>query len=339
MKEKLDKTNQTKGTIFIVSTPIGNRKDITIRATEVLQNCDLVVGEEMKEASRVLMYLNLSKPIELLNEHNEKEKVQQLVELVLSGKSIALISDCGTPVFADPGIELIRAALANGINITVVPGASSLMTAVVRSGFDLKRFFYAGFLNRNSSDRIKEIQDLSNFPYTFIVMDTPYRLKVLLQDFAQVMPQRRAYIGMNLTMPSETHHYGTIAELYEKFKSVRIRNEYVIVIEGFALGKLSSVQDSTLVEDKKYQKKEIEKNEIIRSKSKGNFQKHKKLRKKDKESNFDDFKKDVSKYGRKNGGNGTDFRIPSKNKKYKENSFESKKQSAKKPKLNKKMKK
>lgn len=247
----MKKTNQIDGTLYIVSTSIGNKKDITIRATEVLQNCDIIVGEEMKEASRVLMHLNLSKPIELLNEHNEKEKVGELIELLQSGKSIALISDCGTPIFADPGIELLRKSIEKQVNISVVPGASSIMTAIVRSGFDLKRFFYAGFLNRNSKERVKEIQDLSSFPYTLVVMDTPYRLKVLLEDFAEVMPNRRAYIGMNLTLQSETHHYGTFAELFEKFKGTRTRNEYVIVIEGFALGNISSVQSTFETEQPK----------------------------------------------------------------------------------------
>ncbi len=246
----MKKTNQISGTLYIVSTSIGNKKDITIRATEVLQNCDIIVGEEMKEASRVLMHLNLSKPIELLNEHNEKEKVGELIELLKNGKSIALISDCGTPIFADPGIELLRTALSKEIEISVIPGASSIMTAMVRSGFDLKRFFYAGFLHRNSKERIKEITDLSSFPYTIIVMDTPYRLKVLLEDFAEVMPQRKAYIGMNLTMQSETHHYGTFAELYEKFKSTRTRNEYVLIIEGNLIGNISSVRDTFEIDNK-----------------------------------------------------------------------------------------
>lgn len=246
----MKKTNQTKGTLYIVSTSIGNKKDITIRATEVLQNCDIIVGEEMKEVSRVLMHLNLSKPIQLLNEHNEKEKVGELIDLIDSGKSVALISDCGTPIFADPGIELLRAALTKEIEITVIPGTSSIMTAMVRSGFDLKRFFYAGFLHRNSKERIKEIQDLSNFPYTIIVMDTPYRLKVLLEDFAKVMPSRKAYIGMNLTMQSETHHYGTFSELYKKFQSTRTRSEYVLVIEGNLVGNISAVQDTFEIDNK-----------------------------------------------------------------------------------------
>lgn len=331
----MEKTNQTKGTIFIVSTPIGNKKDITIRATEVLQNCDIVVGEEMKEASRVLINLNLNKPIELLNEHNEKEKVQQLIDIVLLGKSIALISDCGTPVFADPGIELIRAALANNITITVVPGASSIMAAIVRSGFDLKRFLYAGFLSRNTQDRLKEIQDLSNFPYTFVVMDTPYRLKVLLQDFAQVMPQRRAYIGMNLTMPSETHHYGTISELYEKFKSIRIRNEYVIVIEGYALGKLFAVQDSTNIETDKSYKNDGINPKIIKRKKKIEIR----LTKGKKSSNYIDDKKNDKELAQKNKNSDFNFRISPNNKHRKTNRLNLKKRSSKSTNPNKKGKK
>lgn len=277
----MDQKTQNKGTLYIVSTPIGNRKDITLRASEVLQNCDLVVGEEMKEATRVLRYLNLSKNIDLLNEHNEKEKIFELIELLNKGKTIALISDCGTPIFADPGIDLLRAALSNQINVVVVPGASSIMTAIVRSGFDLNRFLYVGFLDRDSEKRKKEIKNLENFPYTFIIMDTPYRLKVLLEDLKEVLPYRRAYIGMNLTMPSETHHYGTFTELFEKFKSIKIKQEYVIVVEGNKL--VEKIANETFLPTKltKQNKKDRPQGFNKQKKSKPSFNKQKTSRTKE----------------------------------------------------------
>lgn len=230
--EKNNNEPKSKGTLFIVSTPIGNKKDITYRAAEVLQNVDIVVGEEIKETSRLLMNLTLSKPIELLNEHNEIDKVPELMNLLMQGKTLALVSDCGTPVFADPGYHLVRACLEKKINISVIPGVTSIMTALVRSGFSLKQFLFAGFLNRTSEEREDEILQLSKVRKTVVLMDTPYRLKVILEAFAKIIPDRKAYIGMNLTMPSETHHYGTFQELYMKLKGEKFKAEYVIVFEG-----------------------------------------------------------------------------------------------------------
>ena len=148
-------TNETPkhGTLYVVSTPIGNKKDITYRAAEILQNADIVVGEEIKEASRVLMHLSLTKEIELLNEHNESEKTAELYEYLVAGKTLALISDCGTPIFADPGLNLVKMCIQNKIEVVAVPGASSIMTALVTSGFTLKQFLYAGFLKRNRQNR------------------------------------------------------------------------------------------------------------------------------------------------------------------------------------------
>jgi 16S rRNA (cytidine1402-2'-O)-methyltransferase len=229
-REKQEQTK--KGTLFVVSTPIGNKKDITYRAAEVLQNADIVVGEEIKETARLLMNLSLTKPIELLNEHNENEKAIELVEFLKQGKTIALVSDCGTPVFADPGFQLVKLCLSEKLNVTVVPGVTSIMTALVRSGFTTKQFLYAGFLNRIGEDRTDEILQLAKVRKTVILMDTPYRLKILLEAFANIIPNREVYIGMNLTMPSETHHYGTFKELYEKFKSEKFKSEYVIVFSG-----------------------------------------------------------------------------------------------------------
>ncbi|OGU58761.1 MAG: hypothetical protein A2X64_00535 [Ignavibacteria bacterium GWF2_33_9] len=224
--------SQEFGTLYIVSTPIGNKKDITYRAAQILQNADIVVGEEFKETSKLLMNLSLTKDIELLNEHNEGEQTGVLLELLKSGKSLALVSDCGTPIFADPGLNITKLCISHGIEVHAIPGASSIMTALVTSGFTLKQFLYAGFLQRTGEERIDEILQLTKVRKTVVVMDTPYRLKVLLEAFASIIPHRPAYVGMNLTMGSETHHYGTFRELYNKFKSEKFKAEYVLVFQG-----------------------------------------------------------------------------------------------------------
>lgn len=240
-----EKTNPEikKGKLYLVSTPIGNFDDITLRAMKVLKSSDIVVCEEPKVGARILHKYNLKQKMELLNEQNEFEKTIELIKLLEAGYNLALISDCGTPVFADPGLMLVRSALARNIEIVVVPGATSIMTALVRSGFDLSQFLYAGFLSRDKQERILQLKRLKNEAKTVVIFETPYRLIPLLEAANLVMPSRKAYIGCNLTMPYETHHYGTFAELYGKMKKERFKGEFVVCFEGASLDEVVSQED------------------------------------------------------------------------------------------------
>jgi 16S rRNA (cytidine1402-2'-O)-methyltransferase len=220
------------GTLYLVSTPIGNKEDITLRALRVLKTCELVVCEEYKVGARFLHQYNLTKDIELLNEQNETEKSPELLEMLMDGKDLVLISDCGTPVIADPGGDLVRLAIKNNIEINVVPGVSSIMTAIVRCGFSLVQFIYGGFLSRDKDERFDQLRELSQERKTIVLLETPYRMNALLYAASVVMPDRRAYIGCNLTMPFETNHYGTFEELFKKFENVQLKAEFVIVFEG-----------------------------------------------------------------------------------------------------------
>lgn len=227
-----EKKEKKYGTLYIVSTPIGNDDDITIRALKVLKSVDIVVCEEPKVGARTLHKYNLSQKMELLNEQNELLKTPQLAELLEKGKNLALICDGGTPVFADPGLLLVQTCLKKNIPVKVIPGVSSLMTAIVRSGFPIDQFLFAGFLSRKKEERILQLRRLSNEKRTVVLLETPYRLVPLLEAAAQIMPDRRAYIGCNLTMPFETHHYGTFKELYNIFKNTKFKGEFVICFDG-----------------------------------------------------------------------------------------------------------
>jgi 16S rRNA (cytidine1402-2'-O)-methyltransferase len=221
-----------KGKLYIVSTPIGNKDDISLRAINTIKRCDLIVCEEMKMGALTLKNLNLAKELIPLNENNESEMTMEVLNLLKSGKHIALISDAGTPVFADPGLYLVKSCISNNIDIEVVPGASSIMTALVRSGFELYEFLYAGFLPRKNEDRDRKLQKIARERRTVIIFETPYRLTTLLAACAEIMPERKVYLAMNLTMPFETHHYGTFDELYKKFENSKLKSEFVIVMEG-----------------------------------------------------------------------------------------------------------
>jgi len=250
---------EKRGRLYIVSTHIGNIEDITIRAKEVLKLCDIVVCEELKVGAILLKNLQINKKILTLNEQNEEDKIFELIHLIKEeDKKLALISDCGTPVFADPGTQLIKSALLTDINIIVVPGVTSLMTALVRSGMPLDQFLYAGFLSRKQDERVEQLIALSKEPRTVAIYDTPYRLLPLLEDASKVMPNRNTYIGMNLTMPFETHHYGTFSELLKKFKNEKIKAEFVICFEGIERPELSiqftPKKDDIIKNNQKYNK-------------------------------------------------------------------------------------
>ena len=228
----LEKNSQIDGILYLVSTPIGNDDDITQRALKVLKNCDLVVCEEAKIGARILKRYNISKEIEILNEQNELEFTPNYLAKLKQGLKIALISDCGTPVFADPGIELVKVCINANIEVVVVPGVSSIMTALVRSGLPCDGFIYSGFLSRDGEKRFQQLKSLRDEAKTVVMLETPYRLMPVLEAAAKLMPARNAYIGCNLTMPFETHHYGTFQDLFEKFKNLKFKGEFVIVFAG-----------------------------------------------------------------------------------------------------------
>lgn len=221
------------GVLYLVATPIGNVDDITFRALEVLKKVDLVVYEERREGERLLRHFGIQKPVESLNEHNEAAASHNILLHLKAGKSIALVSDCGTPVFSDPGQILVRKAIDQGIRIMPIPGASSLMPALTVSGFSIDQFLFYGWLSPKKERRRAELKQLMQERRTIVLMDTPYRLVPLLRDLAETFANtRRICIAFNLTLPDEQMFYGHALELYRRFSSKEIKGEFVIVIEG-----------------------------------------------------------------------------------------------------------
>lgn len=221
------------GTLFLVATPIGNEDDITLRALEVLRTADLIVYEERRAGERFLRRHGIAGPTESLNEHNEKEAAAALVDRLAAGQSIALISDGGTPVFCDPGAQLVRAAAARGVRIVPVPGASSLLPALTVSGFPIDRFLFYGWLSPKRERRIAELRRLVREPHTIVLMETPYRMLALLRDLAETFgDSRRVCLTCNLTMPDEEIFRGTAAELHQRLGGGTTKGEFVVVIEG-----------------------------------------------------------------------------------------------------------
>ena len=221
------------GTLFLVATPIGNLNDMTFRALEVLRTADVIVCEERREGQRLLRHFSIEKPLETLNEHNEAAATHTILQILQSGKNLAVISDCGTPVFSDPGQMLVQRAVERNIRIVPVPGASSLMPALTVSGFPIDQFLYYGWLAPKKERRRAELRQLQQERRTIVLMETPYRLTVLLRDLADTFGEsRRCCLAFNLTMPDERVFRGTAAGLHRDLGKTEQKGEFVLVIEG-----------------------------------------------------------------------------------------------------------
>ncbi len=222
-----------KGTLHIVSTPIGNITDISARAIEAIRNCDILLCEEAKPARRLLSQLQIQKEFILLNEHTTKEATAEALELLDSGKSLSLISDDGTPLLADPGSQLVRGCIERDIKIIPIPGASSILAAIVASGFSLLSFTFVGFLPRDKAERKKYAAQYKTRKETHIFLEAPYRLNQLLQDLADGLgADKRAAICIDLTMPTERFERGTLGQLLKHFTDHPFKGEFVVVTEG-----------------------------------------------------------------------------------------------------------
>lgn len=217
------------GKLYIVATPIGNPRDITLRAIDILQAVDAILCEEYREGSTLLKQLGIQKELLLINEHNEASQSSEIVNRILLGQSLALISDCGTPVFADPGAALIRQLVEIGVMIVPIPGPSSLMTALSILDVRLDRFIYAGFLPRERAERRKALKSLRTTRFPIILMDAPYRLGALLEDLGEVYGGSAVItLAMDLTLEGETIFRGTIAEAVKSLS--RRKSEFVMVV-------------------------------------------------------------------------------------------------------------
>ena len=221
------------GTLYLVSTPIGNDEDISLRALRILREVDVIVCEEFKEGRRLLAKLEIQKPLETLNEHNERASTRWILDRLHEGKNVAVISDTGTPVFSDPGQFLVREMIAAGLKIVPVPGANSLLSALIVSGFPIDSFLFFGWFSPKKDVRRRELQSLRGEKRTVAVMEAPYRLLPLLKDIVDVLGEKRELcVAFDLTMPTEEIKRGKARDLLNYFSGKTKVGEFVIVVKG-----------------------------------------------------------------------------------------------------------
>ena len=222
-----------KPKLYIVSTPIGNYEDITLRALRILKECDFIICEEFKEARRLLSNYKIEKELFSINEHNENENANELILKLLEGKSAALISDCGTPLFSDPGHLIVDLALQNWIDVVPVPGVSSLLTALVGSGIDFEKFYYYGWLSPKKDIRRKQLLDLRKRKEIIVLMDTPYRLKTLMEDVVKLLGSNiPCVLAFELTKEKEKFYRGNTGNILNVVEKENLKGEFVLIIKN-----------------------------------------------------------------------------------------------------------
>lgn len=226
--------NNERGVLYVVGTPIGNLKDITLRAIETLQNADIILAEDTRQTLKLLNHLNISKSMISYHRHNEIDKIQMVVALLDEGKNIALVSDAGMPIISDPGQGLVKYLVENEYKIEVIPGVTALITAIVRSGMDSTRFTFEGFLSVSKKQRINRLKKLKNEIRTMIFYEAPHKILYTLKDMYEVFGNRNICICRELTKIHEEYRNTTFKEAIETIEQNGIKGEIVLIVEGMS---------------------------------------------------------------------------------------------------------
>ncbi|MBW7958300.1 MAG: 16S rRNA (cytidine(1402)-2'-O)-methyltransferase [Anaerolineae bacterium] len=218
--------------LYLVATPIGNLGDITLRALEVLREVDIVASEDTRKTGLLLKHFDIKKPQLAFHEHNEDKAGQRIIALLQEGQSVAIVSDAGTPGVADPGYTLVRKAVDLDLPVTMIPGPSAVIMALVLSGLPSHSFTFRGFPPRKGGKRRTFLQVDRDSPHTLIFYESPHRLREFLADALAVYGDRPAAVANELTKLFESVWRGTLSELIARFEETEPRGEYVVAIGG-----------------------------------------------------------------------------------------------------------
>ena len=216
--------------LYIVATPIGNLGDITVRALQVLKSVDVVTAEDTRHSGMLLKHFEIKKPLLSYHEHNEAMRTAQLVERLTADENVALITDAGTPALSDPGARLIRACIERGLPLTIIPGPSSILAALVGSGFSTERFYFGGFLPVKSGQRERELRATAERGETTIFFESPYRLTKTLAACTGIIPDRQLCVARELTKKFEEFRHGIASKLLAHYEAHPPKGEIVLVI-------------------------------------------------------------------------------------------------------------
>ena len=218
--------------LYVIATPIGNLDDITLRALELLKSVDLVAAEDTRHSGLLMKHFGIKKPFISYHEHNEAKRTAELVERLAAGENVALITDAGTPGLSDPGFRLVRECIQRELSFTIIPGPSSILTALVGSGFSTEKFSFRGFLPVKTGRRERELRAAAESGETIIFFESPYRLTKTLAACIDVMPDRQLCVARELTKKFEEFRRGTGGELFAHYEARPPKGEIVLVISA-----------------------------------------------------------------------------------------------------------
>jgi 16S rRNA (cytidine1402-2'-O)-methyltransferase len=223
--------NHFMGTLYLVATPIGNLEDMSPRAIRILKEAVLIAAEDTRHTGKLLKHFEIDTPLTSYFEHNKLNKLDFLLEKLSTG-DVALVSDAGTPAINDPGYELVKAALAAGLDVVPIPGPSAPIAALTVSGLPTDAFLYLGYLPHRTSERHKRLEEIMGQPYTLVFLESPYRVVESLEDILSILGDRRICVAREMTKMFEEYWRGNVSDALEYFKSQPVRGEFTLVVEG-----------------------------------------------------------------------------------------------------------
>ena len=234
----------SKGILYLIPTPIGNLKDITLRALEVLKSVDEVAAEDTRQSLKLLNHFEIKKPLFSYHQHNEQGKSDQIINKLNEGKNIGLVTDAGTPGISDPGSVIVRKCIENNIKFEVLPGATAITTALVYSGLDTTSFTFRGFIPRETKDRKKLIEEIKDNKETLIFYESPHRLIDTLDFLKSSLVNREIAVCRELTKLHEDIFRGRLEDAYNWFVENRPRGEFVLVLSGKTESELQAEKEA-----------------------------------------------------------------------------------------------
>ncbi|WP_409305869.1 16S rRNA (cytidine(1402)-2'-O)-methyltransferase [Peribacillus sp. SCS-155] len=236
----------TKSALYLVPTPIGNLEDMSFRAVRILKEADVIAAEDTRNTRKLCNYFEIDTPIVSYHEHNKQTSGKKIIDRLLEGQTVALVSDAGMPTISDPGFELVTEALKEQITVIPLPGANAALTALIASGLVPQPFYFYGFLPRNTKEKRQDLERLKKVTCTWIIYESPHRLKETLKLILDVLGDRRIVLSRELTKKFEEFIRGSVSEMLQWAAESEIRGEFCLVIEG------NSIEQSDVDEDENW---------------------------------------------------------------------------------------
>ncbi len=247
------------GKLFLCPTPIGNLGDITLRTLETLKNVDLIAAEDTRNTLKLLNHFEINKPLTSYYEHNKAKKGSILLDEIKSGKNLALVSDAGMPAISDPGEDLVKLCIEEGIEVVPLPGASAFTCALVASGMPTGRFSFEGFLTMNKRNRREHLESVRNDTHTLIFYEAPHKLLSTLKDMLEVFGDRKIVLARELTKKFEEFFRTTLSKAIERYETDNPKGEFVLIVSGADPEDMKTEEEDSLASPEELIKEYIEK--------------------------------------------------------------------------------